>query len=60
MTRDDLEAMIWRTIASTNTTSADKVDAILKAADQYMVAEGGLTAERRTVLEQATSPRRRR
>jgi hypothetical protein len=47
MTRDELEAVIWRH----GVRSADDVRAILLAADAYADAYGGITAERRAVLE---------
>jgi hypothetical protein len=62
MTRDELEAVIWRNLSAYRTnsriTSEQFVDAILTAADAYMVAEGGLTAERRRQLAEATAPKR--
>lgn len=62
MTRDELEAVIWRHITRPEGLqhAQTAVDAILAAADAYMVAEGGLTAERRAVLEQATTRRKAR
>jgi hypothetical protein len=66
MTRDELEAAIFRELRRASFAGAPDpvrernsvVDAILTAADAYMVAEGGLTAERRLVLEEATAPKR--
>lgn len=64
MTRDDLEAAIRRTLTMRDRTRqalADAygtrdnvfVDAILCAADAYALYTGGITAERRQVLEDA-------
>lgn len=51
-TRDDFEAVVWR-VAGRRLDRAD-VARILAAADAYAAAEGGLTAERRRVLAEAT------
>lgn len=69
MTRDDLEAVIRRELGraalygvhSRRTEHQNEsTDKILAAADAYMVAEGGLAAERRAVLEQAATRRKAR
>lgn len=58
MTRDQLEAAVWRALAADPERAADRemVDAVLAAADAYATAEVGLLtpAERRRVLRDAT------
>lgn len=48
-TRDELESVIWRHFPRRGPEAGEAVDAILAAADAYMVTECGLTAERRAV-----------
>jgi hypothetical protein len=55
MTRDELEATIWRNWPARGSGVTEAIDAILKAADAYAITEGGLTAERRAVLARATA-----
>jgi hypothetical protein len=64
MTRDQLEAAIWRRASLLNSTDPqDRIDAmtdVLKAADAYAVTQGGITAERRGQLEASLSVAARR
>ena len=53
MTRDELEAAIWRWWPTRGPGAAQAVDAILGAADRYAVYTGSITAERRAVLRKA-------
>lgn len=50
MTRDELEAAIWRHWPTRGPEAGKAVDAILAAADTYARAEYGISAERRAVL----------
>lgn len=61
MTRDELEAVIWRpfTDAGAIYASEEPVSRILAAADEYARHVGGITAERRAVLADATVVERR-
>src|SRR5712664_1525218 len=56
MTRDELEAEIWRHWPTRGATATAAVDAILAAADAYALAAYGVTADRRAVLDSATRP----
>lgn len=57
VTREDFEALIWRTLGRyARQPLADDVAAILRAADAYSATEGGVMATRRRALEPAHSP----
>jgi hypothetical protein len=59
MTRDELEAAIWRHWPTRGTEAAAAVDAILTAADDYATTTGGITAQRRRELQAAVYSRPR-
>ena len=62
MTRDDLEAVIWRqlTALGVRTECAAHVRTIMAAADDYVTYTGGITADRRAALESAAPGRAKR
>lgn len=54
MTRNELEAIIWRAWPTREASAYRSVDAILAAADEYaLYPEPDVFAERRAVLAQA-------
>lgn len=59
MTRDELEAAIWRNWPTRGPEAGRAVDAILAAADAYGLAEYGITADRRAAIGAATATRER-
>jgi hypothetical protein len=57
LTREELEAVIWRWWPARGPGAARAVDAILGAADQYATHTGSITAERRAALRNARAAR---
>lgn len=56
MTIDDLEALIWQTLTRyTRRSAPGDVAVILRGAETYAAAQGGITAERRAALAGAQS-----
>lgn len=55
MTRDQLEAVIWRHWPTRGTEAGRAVDAILAAADQYALTQNSHTRVRRAVLMEETA-----
>ena len=51
--REEYEAFIWRALTAYHVTAyapVQLVDALLRGADKYAIAEGGITAQRRAAL----------